>query len=124
MSPKFLVDENVRHELFVFLKNEGFDTKITEKGASDAKLTGISLKEKRILVTNDNDFEICSKSEIFSVILLKIPQSDRGGLIKAFRRLIKKNVKLGGKIVVLSPNDENIFNLAEEFPFNFESSRA
>ena len=53
---KFLVDENVRTELSRFLRIQGFDFKLAPKGASDKQLALISKTEKRILVTNDEDF--------------------------------------------------------------------
>lgn len=50
---KFLLDENVRIELYRFLKRKGNDVKILGKSVSDEQLAAVSKKEQRILVTND-----------------------------------------------------------------------
>lgn len=111
MQPRFLLDENVRYDLFVFLKSKGYDVKFPPKGTTDSVVADISKNEDRILITNDKDFEFVSRPEIFSVVLLKIPQADKNGLIKSFDRLISKNIKFESKIVHLSLSSEEVFNL-------------
>ena len=73
-SPKFLLDENVRRNLYQFLQEEGRDVKLAPKGSSDSALARVSLEERMVFVTNDADFTECSRDEIFSVVWLKIPQ--------------------------------------------------
>lgn len=109
--PKFLLDENVRYELLVFLKNKGFDVKFSPKGATDSVVAHISKNEGRILVTNDVDFEFASKSEVFSVILLKIHQADKEGLLKSFERLLINTSGLQGMLVLLNAESNQISKL-------------
>lgn len=101
---QFLLDENVRGELFPFLENLGFSPKIAPKGSSDETLAKISIKEKRVLVTNDEDFSEYPKSAIFSVIWLRIPQNDPQSLIKMFNLLLKECKDFKGKLIVLEKN--------------------
>ncbi len=72
---KLLLDENVRRELYLFLKKHGAIAKFC-------------LSETRILVTNDEDFPRMSAKEIPGVVWLKIPQNDPAGLIKTFFRVL------------------------------------
>lgn len=101
---QFLLDENVRKELLPFLQKMGFSVRIAPKGSSDETLTSISIKEKRILVTNDEDFSEYPKSAIFAVVWLKIPQNDPKSLLKMFNQLIKECKDFKGKLIVLEKN--------------------
>ncbi len=109
MSPstsvlKFLLDENVRYELFVFLKSEGWDVKLVPKGATDQEVARLSKQEMRVLVTNDADFttpELYSSKDLFGVIWLRLPQNDREGLIKSFSSLLAEVKDFAGRVVIL-----------------------
>ena len=57
----------------------GFSARIAPKGASDETLAQMSIKEKRVIVTNDEDFSEYPKSTVFSVVWLRIPQNDPQG---------------------------------------------
>ena len=70
---KFLLDENVKKRLLIFLKSEGYDTISKPKGLDNGKLAGFSKSEQRIFVTNDCDFLDCDEEDIFSLIWLRIP---------------------------------------------------
>src|SRR3989344_783433 len=111
---KFLLDENVRIELTRFLKSKNFDTKLAPKSTDDSTLTSISKREKRILVTNDQDFTNCDKDTLFSLVWLKIPQNDANALIKSFDKLLTEFSDFYGNIIVLRPNDWESFPLVEE----------
>ena len=92
-KPKFLLDENVRIDLYNFLKENLFDVKQATKGISDGEVIKISKSERRILITNDSDFsnsELHPKEKIFSIIILKVPQSSPDILIKSFSLYIDK----------------------------------
>lgn len=102
---KFLLDENVRIELSRLLKNQGLDFRLAPKGAPDKQLAAISKIEKRILITNDEDFQWYTKSQIHCVIWLWIPQNDPKSLISSFNKLIKECKDFRGKLIVLHPND-------------------
>jgi len=99
--PKFLLDENVKAVLSRFLKSEGFDVKLAPKTTSDSKLALISKKEARILVTNDEDFRWYNETQVFSIILLKIPQTDNQVLLESFTKLLSEFNKFIGRFVVL-----------------------
>ncbi|MEK6952689.1 MAG: DUF5615 family PIN-like protein [Nanoarchaeota archaeon] len=87
---KFLLDENVKKELLRFLSSEGYDVISKPKGISNGKLAEFSKSEKRVLVTNDEDFLEFGKEKIFSVVLLRIPQEKPESLLRAFSKLLKE----------------------------------
>jgi len=97
----FLLDENVDSRLFKFLKSQKIDVKSTPKTLSDKKIAEICLKENRILVTNDEDFQEYSVDEIHSVIWLKIPQNKPEDLIKCFEQLLSECKIFKGKFIIL-----------------------
>src|SRR3989344_7367584 len=87
---KFLFDENVDKRLEKFLKEKDkIDIIYKSKGLSNGKLVEFSKSEQRIFVTNDRDFIKLKKSDIFSVLLLKIPQRKIDLLIKSFSKLLR-----------------------------------
>lgn len=100
---KFLLDENVRIELFNFLTNVGFDVKLVPKSAPDRKIASVSIKERRVIVTNDEDFWKYSQDEIFSVVWLRIPQNNSQELLDSFQKLLKEIKGFQGKAITLSP---------------------
>src|SRR3990167_6884750 len=101
LNHKFLLDENVKEILSRFLKSESFDVKLAPKTASDLRLASLSKEEQRILVSNDEDFQWYSEREIYSVILLKIPQNDNEPLIKSFQKLLSEFSNFAGRIVIV-----------------------
>ncbi|HCA67351.1 MAG TPA: hypothetical protein DEP11_03815 [Candidatus Jacksonbacteria bacterium] len=52
---KFLLDENVRHELYQFLNEKGVDVVKVPKGIKNGKVAQLSLKEERILTPSINN---------------------------------------------------------------------
>lgn len=100
-TPKLLIDENVRAKLYRFLKQKGFDVKLAVKGTSDKMLSNISKSEKRVLVTNDEDFSESTKEEVYAVVWLKIAQNDKNTLLKSFETLLRKKINFAGKLVIL-----------------------
>lgn len=92
-SIKFLADENVDKRLERFIKEQGIDILSKPKGLSNGKLASFSRSEKRVLITNDEDFansEHFSKEKVFSVLLLRIPQNKLESSMSAFSRLLKE----------------------------------
>ena len=98
---KFLLDENVRRGLYEYLMQRGIDVKLTAKGASDQMLLSISKQEKRILITNDEDFAESTKDEVYAVIWLRIPQGNEQALLKSFDELLKELKTFESKLIVL-----------------------
>ena len=99
---RFLLDENVRSELVSFLKSSGSNVVRVSKSASDLQVATISFKEKRILVTSDEDFSEYSKEQLFSLVLLKLPQNEPDLLIESFTNLLMGIPVFKGIKVVLS----------------------
>ena len=85
---KFLLDENVRGELDAWLRNQGADAARSPKGAVDETLAGRSRAERRIIVTNDEDFARYDAKSVFGVVWLRLPQNDPQGLTRAFAPLL------------------------------------
>ena len=112
--PKFLLDENVRIELFNFLKRRGIDVKLPPKSAPDSAVALLSKREQRVLVTNDEDFCECSKDEIYSVVWLRLPQNDSEGLVKSFEKLLASFKNFSGRLVVLRRGKWDEFPLGEK----------
>jgi len=50
---KFLLDENVKRKLLMFLKSNEYNAVSKTKGLSNGKLAEFSKSEQRIFVTND-----------------------------------------------------------------------
>lgn len=107
-GPRFLLDENVRIELFKFLDSKGFDVKTLPKGVPDSFFIKASKREKRILVTNDKDFSRYTEEEIFSLILLKIPQKDVNALVTQFEKLFQEHRVFEKKFIALYSDEWEI----------------
>src|SRR3989344_3349133 len=86
-SLKFLLDENVHVGLYKFLRKKSIDIVLVPKAISDEQVALISKKDKRILITKDEDFTEYSQDAIFGVIWLRIPQSDLKVLLSSFEKL-------------------------------------
>ena len=84
---RFLLDENVRIELADFLGARQIDFKKLPKSSPDRLIRSVSLKEKRIVVTNDQDFSFIPQGKIFSVIWLQIPQREAQTLLHCFKKI-------------------------------------
>lgn len=113
---EFLLDENVRIELFRYLKTKEFNVKSMPKSTLDSKLAILSKREKLIIVTNDDDFADYSRGEVFGVVWLRIPQSDPETLISSFVKLLSECTSFNDKLIVLEPNKWRDFPLTEKVP--------
>ena len=114
LTPKFLVDENVRARLAKFIQNQGFDVKLVPKSISDSQVALISKKEKRVLITNDEDFTNYSGDELFALIWLKIPQADPKSLISSFEAIVENFQDFSGIMIILRVMKWDEFKLGEE----------
>lgn len=111
---KFLLDENVKIKLFQSLTDKGYDVVLVPKGAKDSKINLISKRERRVLVTNDEDFVYYTSSEIFSVIWLRIPQADTQALLTVFDKILKEIKTFSKKLTVLYEDKWDQFPLGKE----------
>lgn len=109
----FLIDENVRIELFRFLQTKGFDVKRVVPSSSDTDIAAISKKEQRVLITNDEDFVEYDKDKIYSFIWLRIPQNDKAVLLSSCMKLLGECRSYKGVIIILKPNSWESFPLGE-----------
>jgi len=114
LNHKFLLDENVRIELFRFLTHKDFDVAFATKSVPDSQHASLSKKQSRILVTNDEDFTHYTTDEIFSVVWLRISQSDPDSLIASFEKLLKELKTFKGKLVLLKEKSWEEFPLLKE----------
>ena len=113
-NPRFLLDENVRIELFNWLKSQNQDVKLSPKSATDQELANQSKTENRIFVTNDKDFFRHNPDKIHAVVILRLPQNDPESLIKSFEKLLNSNENLAGKTVVLKPTSIKILPFGQD----------
>jgi predicted nuclease of predicted toxin-antitoxin system len=93
---KFKIDENLPIEVGESLRNEGYDsvTVLNQNlsGTSDTKLATICRKEKRILVTLDNDFaniRTYPPEKFSGIIVLRLKQQDKPHVLKIFSHAIR-----------------------------------
>jgi len=112
-SPRFLLDENVRIELARFLRSQPLDVKVAPRSSKDPSLAAVSHKERRVLVTNDEDFTAYGRESIFGIVWLKIPQNDPATLVVSFRALLTELKRFEGRLVILSPNTWTDLSLGE-----------
>lgn len=111
---KFLLDENVRLDLYKFLTSQGCDVKLAPKTGKDSIIASISKKDSRIIVTNDSDFQYFTEQQVFSVVFLNIPQYEGEILISSFIKLLSDFDNFPGRIVVLKPNTWEDFPLLKK----------
>lgn len=116
LTHKFLVDENVKQILLKFLESQEFDVQAPTKGSSDARLAALSKRESIIVITNDEDFQWYSDEEIYSVVLLRIPQDDSESLIKSFNKFLSEFNNFSGRIVVLDAKGWKDYPLVKKAP--------
>jgi len=117
-SARFLLDENVRVELYRWLKASGVDVIRSPSRTANGALARRSLTEKRVLVTNDEDFTERAVGTIFGVVWLRIPQDDPEGLLKAFAPLACwPATKFKDKLILLWPDRCEVLPLWEERPW-------
>jgi predicted nuclease of predicted toxin-antitoxin system len=100
-APRFLLDENVRAELDLFLTRKGCSAKRLSKGAPDRSLAAASREEHRVIVTNDEDFASLPPQKVFAVVLLRIPQRDAAALLASFEKLLAECRTWVGRVIVL-----------------------
>ena len=105
---KFLADENIRREVISFLDSSGYDVVSTLKGSRDSEIAKKARKEKRIIVTHDNDFAnrlLYPPAEFSGIVLIKIHPPTKELIIKALKNLFNtlSPSELGRKLVILEP---------------------
>jgi predicted nuclease of predicted toxin-antitoxin system len=87
---KLLSDENIPSKLTRFIASLGHDIIAGPNATPDIQLIERALKEKRVIITLDRDFEILSASFPINVIVVRIHPPYVKSLIRAFERLHKE----------------------------------
>ena len=100
-SLRFLLDENVRIELARWLRARSFDVTRAPRSTPDPLLAARSKNERRIVVTNDEDFCTYSHGEVYAVVWLRIPQSDPEALMSSFRNLVTECAHFADQLILL-----------------------
>lgn len=108
---KFLADVNIESLIVKHLRKLNYDVKwVLEEDpfVKDEEILEISYTEKRILLSNDKDFgELVFKEKrnVFSIILLRIPQNDVALKVEVIDNLINNyKEKIEHKFTVVSKN--------------------
>lgn len=108
---RFLIDENISHFTKKFLIELGYDVKdvyeLNLAGADDEEIVKTAIKERRTLITLDNDFgNIYYFSNIgkFGVIIVKLhpPTIENiNTILETFLKSDMKNIDLSKDLVIL-----------------------
>lgn len=115
LRSRFLLDENVRKELYDWLIAKRIDVKRSPRSLANGALARFSLKERRVLVINDSDFTRFVRESIFGVVWLRIPQDDTSTLLSSFAVLLRSGEPtLKGKLLTLWPGRWDISPLPVE----------
>ena len=89
---KFLIDENVHRRLFSFLVSLKQDAILSPQGWRNGQVFGLAFKEKRILLTRDEDFLGLNfvMSEHYGIVLLRVSSPDLEAQKRALSLLLEK----------------------------------
>ena len=125
---KFLLDENAEARIGNYLKSQGHDVLRVGKdfppSIPDTEVLEISVRESRILITNDSDFEklIFSDNNNHSgVIYLHFPNNAHTmEKAAAVGHLLKTHSKQLDRFITLEPNKVTIIHLWSESFFSEE----
>jgi predicted nuclease of predicted toxin-antitoxin system len=106
---RFLIDECAGPALARWLRDAGHDVVSvfeTERGASDARVLALAVREKRILVTADKDFgdRVYRAGERHrGVVLLRLADERAANKIAAVARLLAQHgARISGRFVVVT----------------------
>jgi predicted nuclease of predicted toxin-antitoxin system len=115
---RFLADESCDFAAVRALRAEGFDVlSVAEisSGANDDKVIGLSLRERRILLTEGKDFGqlvFAAGHTAAGVVLIRFPANARSAVGARMLALVSEHAdRLGGSFVVLQPERIRIATL-------------
>jgi hypothetical protein len=83
------------------LRAHGVDVKLAPRSTPDARIAALSLKEARVVVTNDWDLCQYGSNEVCAVVWLRIPQDDPESLISSFRKLLAEAKAFTGQLFIV-----------------------
>jgi predicted nuclease of predicted toxin-antitoxin system len=121
MTARFLADESCDFAAVRALRADGFDVVAVVEhspGATDDQVIALSLKEGRVLLTEDKDFGqlvFAANRKSSGVLLIRFPASARGTLgARVVETVQREQNRLGGAFVVLQPHRTRITRLPAE----------
>jgi predicted nuclease of predicted toxin-antitoxin system len=106
---RFLADESCDLRVVRALRAAGHDVKAiieAARGAEDEAVVATAIGERRIVLTEDRDFErlVYAAAEPASVILLRYPSAARAALPAAVVDFVATHeTRLAGRFVVIEP---------------------
>ena len=104
---KFLVDENLPNALAAELSTQGFDVVKATAGSSDAEVSALAQKDKRVLLTLDKDFaDIISypPSEYHGIICFRLKHPVPTSIMRSLRLVLSnfENDSISGRLIVVN----------------------
>ncbi len=120
MTARFLADESCDFAAVRALRDAAFDViAVVEHspGATDEQVIALSVKEQRVLLTEDRDFGqlvFAANRESSGVILVRFPASARGTLgARVVDTVRREEDRLVGAFVVIQPHRTRIRRLPD-----------
>jgi predicted nuclease of predicted toxin-antitoxin system len=121
MPARFLADESCDFAVVRALREAAFDVVAVVEhspGATDDQVIALSVKEQRVLLTEDKDFGqlvFAANRESAGVIFIRFPASARGTLVaRVVETVQREQDRLSGAFVVLQPHRTRIKRLPAE----------
>lgn len=110
---RFLVDENVRKEVTIFLESSGHDVLNVAGGLQDDKVAQTAKETKRIILTHDQHFAdilMYPPEEYSGIIRIRIHPPNAPTIIKALGNFLPHftSEKLDKKLVILEKDSFRI----------------
>jgi predicted nuclease of predicted toxin-antitoxin system len=104
-------DENIFRQFVLYLRSENFDVRFVREesfiGWKDADLLPIAFKEKRVVVTQDNDFGqivFTKKVDFVGIIYLRPGHFPADKTIQTFQAILFQNPDLEPPFVLTAHN--------------------
>ncbi len=100
-----LIDENVPKSVYTELRRRGYDAKhviFIKRGLKDKEIVDLANREKRIIVTLDEDFIRLSKFVKTKVILIRRKIERRK--IESLVDILEKAFNIEGKVIIIREN--------------------
>jgi hypothetical protein len=90
---RFLVDENLPVAIADLLRRDGHDVVFLPetdlRSASDEAISQVSIRERRVIVTQDHDFPLPDSQELHGLVLMRPPRaSGHEVLVRMFEGLM------------------------------------
>ena len=121
MTAGFLADESCDFAVVRALREAAFDVVAVVEhspGATDDQVIALSVKEGRVLLTEDKDFGqlvFAANRESAGVIFIRFPATARGSLgVRVVETVQREQDRLSGAFVVLQPHRTRITRLPAE----------